>query len=190
MPKLTGVFSLFKDLDKIPVADITRWIGDKSHIKLIENFIGNRVIYPQTIAFTREDIEIDFAILREALTRQPEILYNKSEKKIVITQDLEARFPPMQKLITLIIETINPKELTQIFLKSPNLNNLIGSVFAPPGKIPGETVKFKLGLKEVTAKKSTITFYPYKDHHLTLQFPNSNPIAASGGELGFVLDLR
>ncbi|MBI2039741.1 hypothetical protein HYT18_01585 [Candidatus Microgenomates bacterium] len=67
MPKLSGLFDSFDNLDQIPIENIARWIKTPMQPHQMENYLANRILYPQTIAVSQLDMQIDLAILREAV---------------------------------------------------------------------------------------------------------------------------
>lgn len=67
MPKLLGLFDSFDNLDQIPVEAIASWLKPVPQLKLLENYLANRILYPQTISQTEYDMKVDLSILREAL---------------------------------------------------------------------------------------------------------------------------
>ncbi|MBI2021667.1 hypothetical protein HYS93_02150 [Candidatus Daviesbacteria bacterium] len=190
MPKLTGFFSIPLDLDQIPISDIYHWIKFKGDIKYLENYIGNKILYPQTIPTQKDELEIDFAILREVLIRHPEIVYDPSQSKLTLTQEMESRFPPLMRLASLVIETVAfSKELTYVFLKGDKSSQLIGSVLSPTKVFSGSEVALIINGKETKVKNKSITILPIPEPHLKVQFPNSLELLVSGGSLGLAVNL-
>ncbi len=62
-----GLFDGFDNLDQINFSDVARWLRPVPNEIQLENYIANRILYPQTIPMTEVDMAIDLAILREAL---------------------------------------------------------------------------------------------------------------------------
>lgn len=67
MPVQVGLFDSFDNLDQINSSDVARWLKPIPNEIHLENYIANRILYPQTIPQTEVDMAIDLAILREAL---------------------------------------------------------------------------------------------------------------------------
>lgn len=191
MPKLTGVFDIFSDLDKIPIPDIASWLRAKGNIHTLQNFLGNRIIYPQTIPVTKDDLEVDLAILREAVIRQPNKFYDQKGKIIMISQEFERRFPSFVSLVTTLIECINPQDITYLYLKSSGLNSLMGSIIAPENPGTGQAVPFSVNGKFIAnLNPGSLTLFPYKDKQLRIKIGTSIEKLIPGGELGIIIDLR
>lgn len=195
MPKLTGIFEKFKDLDAIPVSDIISSLNIKGDPHIIQDFIGNRVLYPQTVPQTSADLEIDHKILTEALKRQPELLFNKNTQSIILTEEFTNRFPPFIKLVATIIDSIAPGGLISLFLKNAHTlrlgtivtSSLIKNIM---GEKPTKQIFVNGEVKNLTF--GTINLLPYKLNNLRLKLgqDQSQEIIVSGGEMGIFLDLR
>lgn len=67
MPKLSGLFDSFDNLDQIAIEDIARWLKVPPQAIALENYLANRILYPQTTPISLIDMQIDLAILREAI---------------------------------------------------------------------------------------------------------------------------
>lgn len=67
MPKLSGLFDSFDNLDQIVIEDIAKWLKHPPQLIQLENYLANRILYPQTVPMSEVDMQIDLAILREAI---------------------------------------------------------------------------------------------------------------------------
>ena len=67
MPKVSGLFDSFDNLDQIALEDIARWLKVTPNMTQLENYLANKILYPQSVPLSRSDSEVDLAILREAL---------------------------------------------------------------------------------------------------------------------------
>jgi hypothetical protein len=190
MPKLTGIFSGFLDLDQLSADDLNHWLKAKENPFYLENYIGDRILYPQAIPVSLRDLEIDLAILREYLRRHPEIVYNSKTKKMFIPEELEMRFPPLQKLVGAILDVIVLSEPTPIIVRRVNNSvEIVGTIISyTPVKegftdvnINGQTLKLET---------ETVTILPSREEHVVAQIAHNNPVNVAGGSLGIVIDLR
>lgn len=191
MSRLSGIFEQFRHLDQISISDINQWLNPKIDLIILENFIGNRIIYPQTLPITKKELEIDLAILREAIKRQPEILYQQNEKKFIIPESFQLRFASLESLIKALVEVLNPPDVTQIFLKKEkDTNYLVGSVLK---KVPISTeliVSVSVNNQTLGLRNGMVSVLPFKDQHLLVKVENQIEDLAAGGDLGLVIDLR
>ena len=67
MPRLAGLFDSFDNLDQISPEAIASWLKPVPSLNQLENYLANRILYPQVLPLTGQDMQIDLSILREAL---------------------------------------------------------------------------------------------------------------------------
>lgn len=67
MAKLSGLFDSFDNLDQIDINDLISWLKPAPNPIQLENYLANKILYPQALPLTAQDCQIDLAILREAL---------------------------------------------------------------------------------------------------------------------------
>ncbi len=142
MSKLLGVFDLFEDLDKISEQEIITLLHTKVDRHNLENYLGNRIIYSQTVAMNKLELEIDFIILTLALKKHPEKFFKKAQNQIFIPHLIIPRFPPLPKLVSAFIDNLDIEELTQIWIQQINGAMLVGSIL--PKKMLSQIKKTEL----------------------------------------------
>lgn len=181
------------NLDRIPIGDIARWVKLKQ-VKPVENFIGNRILYPQTVSTTQQELEVDFAIMRESLKINYGIFLNSVSNKLVLNSSFISRFPPLNRFIKVLAESIQLSETTTVFVrnrvgvvpagtiinirKMPNYDKLLSKGFDV--QVDGKIVKADLG---------KINILPLKEHHIRIKIGGVEKIV-TGGEIGLILDFR
>jgi hypothetical protein len=191
MPKLSGIFSNFADLDNLTAQELYPWLRAKEQAFYLENFIGNRILYPQTIPSNLSDAEIDLAILREFIKKNPIVVYSDKLKKMIIPEDLIVRFPPLQKLLSALLDVLTLEEVTQVLLKrydsSTEVAGTVIRIFYQEGEsfsdvnINGQILKLEF---------ESTTILPNKDPHIVVQIDSQPALNVAGGSLGLVIDLR
>lgn len=67
MPKFLSLFDSFDNLDQILPEAIASSIKPVPQLAALEDYLANRILYPQAIPQTVSDMQIDLGILREAL---------------------------------------------------------------------------------------------------------------------------
>lgn len=189
MPKLTGVFDYFKFLDKIPGEDIRHWVKTKVDVATIRNFLGNRILYPQTLATTTFDLEMDLAILKEGLGMNAQQFYSPSSKKIILPKVFLSRFPKTTELMASIVHSIKFSGLTSVYLNENAGNILAGSIFVPQRPSKNMTYDIEINGQVNHLKLGTLVVFPIFDHNINIKTPDGDMVV-NGGVLGFALDLR
>lgn len=191
MPKLSGIFVDLPEIDKIPISDIHQWVKTRGQIQSLEDFIGNRVLYPQTVAMTVADLEVDLAILAESVRRNPEIVYDKVSKKLNITESMAMRFPPLQKLIMVLSRVIKFETMvTPIVVVGQKTSKLVGSLVAPPQDALKVQTSMTVEGKDFSPKLGSVSVIHSQNKNINIQIGNLGGIVASCGQLGVLVDLR
>lgn len=193
MPHLSGIFDEFPELDKVSVEEIASGINPKPEKHFLVNFLGNRLLYPQTICLTPQEMELDLAILRVGIKFKPGIFYQPQSNKILIPKRFLDRFPNLEALTRTIIEGINPKGTHVIYIKNQSQYSLAGSVVSPinPQKlsVDGKNIIFSgLALqKSLPLNMISIIQTPVKAAKIKL---GNQEFDVSGGDAGIFIDLR
>lgn len=193
MSKLLGVFDLFDDLDKISIQDILGLLRTKVDIHNLENYLGNRILFPQTVATSKLEMEIDFAILTLSLKKHPEKVFKQAINQIYIPHLLIPRYPPLPKLVAVFIDSLNLEGVTQIWVQEKNSAELVGSVI--PNKLLSqiskkdiENLMIKDQLKKLTLNQ--LNLIPIQDKQIKIKFSGGHEFDCFGGNLGVLCDLR
>lgn len=190
MPKLSGVFSQFKNLDKISPSALNRWLRIKKDPQFLINFLGNRIIYPQTIGVNPLDMEIDLAILREALKEEPQGFYFKEQKKIEVPIEFLQRFVPEFKLLAAIIDGISPDGLVEIILKGNGPKKTLASCFKPQISPEKNLIEALIGGKSFKLLPNTLTLIPCTGGEQSIKIDGLSEVKFNTGNLGIFIDLR
>lgn len=67
MPKPSGLFGSFDNLDLISIEAVASWLKPTPNLIQLENYLANKILYPQTLPLSEYEMKIDLSILREAL---------------------------------------------------------------------------------------------------------------------------
>ncbi len=190
MPKLSGAFDQFSNLQRIKIEEINHWIKPKQDPKLLTNFLGNRILYPQTIALTKQEMDIDLAILRAAIKKEPLKFYDPKLKKINIPQDFVNRFHPQTSLTAAFVDSLELNNVSQVFITEASGKKLATAVIVPqtlPEKGQVDTV---LGNQKFKLKLNTLTLLPVVAGTYNLVVGQNPQLTINTGSLGIFIDLR
>lgn len=64
---MPGLFDSFDNLDRISAEALASWLKPVPQLTQIENYLANKILYPQALPVSRLEMQLDLAILREAL---------------------------------------------------------------------------------------------------------------------------
>ncbi len=189
MAKLTGVFES-TDIIDVNFADLNQTLTHQREDHELENFLANRILYPQTISVTKDDFDVDCGILKQIIKNTPDMYSNTNlVNKIIIPSEIMVRFPPISRLVSIFIDALNLTGIIQIFTRQNGRNELIGSAIKLK-KDPQKSIDLNLDKKNYSFSKGSITILPLTDRHLTLKIDDSDEVIISGGKLGVVIDVR
>lgn len=196
MPKVSGVFDSFENLDQISPEDIARWLKSPPQIRELANFIANRIYYPQTLPLTLPDLDIDLAILREALRRNP-VFFKLQQRKIFIPESFLNLVSDLKKLALIFTDAYEPRELVTFILSTPKGDEILGSL----ARVEGSTsdLSFNIDGKNFNVKPGSLTILPCPKSRCHISFKSSNAkvmgkkeilFETMGGKLGLIVDGR
>jgi len=198
MPKVTGIFDSFDDLDQITAEDIASWLRPAPELFYLENYLANRLLYPQVAPVTAVDMSIDLAILREALKRSTSF-YDSKDKKITIPQHFVSRIPNLSQLIWAFADAFKLKDVTTVVLSGDDKDEVLGSLLTPQLTQKQGLVKLKIEEKNYDIKLGTLTIIPcsksrchvgFKSDQAQILGKNEALVETYGGKLGLVVDGR
>lgn len=155
--KLTGFFEKFPEIENIPFEAIQANLPTHIESHTLQNFIANRIIYPQTIASTTQDLDIDFVLLKLILSQKPNYFYDPKQARITLPTDIQLRFPPLPRLLTTLIQQLKLADISSVIDEQKNLLFNIISLQLP--KVDS-LFNLKLNNKQYSFARGSITILP------------------------------
>ncbi len=198
MPKVVGVFEIFHDLDKIPTEEILKWIIPPPPLHIVENYLANRILYPQVAPVTVSDLSIDLAILREML-KQNNSFYRPTEHKIIIPTNFVEFFANLSRLVWSFVDAYKPTGIVQIAIEKEGMEEIIGTVLIPLFEERGAKFELSVEDKQYSIRNGTLTIIPcsknrchllFKSNRATVLGKKESVFEAYGGRLGIMVDAR
>lgn len=209
--KVIGLFDQFDNLESISPEDLIKWLKPPHNLITIANSLANRILYPQVVAVSREELDFDLSLLREALrSEKVKFLKDKMQfldklaKKILIPEDFTQVMPNLGSLISAFIDGLLleiPKEKNSriwTVAATGEKPRVLGTVVFPHFEGSGQ-MQFKLDGENFLAKKGSLMIIPcQKGHcHLTFKFTSGEilglkegMIEVYGGQAGLIIDGR
>ncbi|MBI4038132.1 hypothetical protein HY387_00555 [Candidatus Daviesbacteria bacterium] len=202
MSKIGGVFEEFKDLDQIPIEDFATWLKSTPPPYYLENYLANKILYPQSAPVTDFDAEADLAILREVLKRDHRF-FDEKKGRILIPKNFIGRFSSLPRIVWAYIDAFKPKDITRVILLENGKQLIVGSIINPQFSVstPGGKNFLQLSVegRNYLIKENSLTIIPCVKERCHINFKSENAkisgkkqdfIEISGGELGLVVDGR
>lgn len=220
MTKLTGLFDSFDNLDQIPIENIASWLKPVPNLIQLENYLANKILYPQTLPLTETDMKIDLAILRETLRingpkpgpgkNNPLLgdnpFLNITLRKVLIPQRFLTFVPDLKTLTWAFVDALLLNRRRQDFfwdlwtvVLTDDTDEIIGSILLP--QFIGENSVMELSLSGKTYKigPGSLTVIPcpkdrceiaYKFNQGKILGKEENAVEIYGGKLGLMIDGR
>lgn len=220
MPKLTGLFDSFDNLDQISPEGIAHWLKSVPEYKLLENYLANKILYPQIRPLTERDMQIDLSLLREALKKnspKPEAqkansllgdnpFLNTTLRKILIPVEFLNFVPSLLTLVQVFTDVFLSKREKKDYFQdlwtivlTDDIDEIVGSILLPQFEDSDGVINFKLKSKNYKIRQGDLVLIPcpksrceiaYKLQKGRLLGREENAFEVYGGKLGLVIDGR
>lgn len=220
MPRLSGLFDDFDNLDQITPEDIACWLKPVPELGQLENYLANKILYPQTLPATERDMQIELAILRQALKliapksksqKENGLLgenpfLNITLRKILIPARFLNFVPGLPGLVQVFIDAfLSERERKDFFqdlwtlVLTGSTDEVVGSVLLPQFDDNGGLMNLIVLNKNYQVRQGNLTVIPcpkdrceimYKLQKGKLLGKQENAFEVYGGKLGLVVDGR
>ncbi len=211
MSATRGLFEPFQDLENLSIPEITDWLTPIPPIINLENHLANRILYPQTLPVTKEQLKIDLAILRAILKRMvssgkaSQFLDIKSHK-IIIPSELISCIPNLNQLMWAFVDGLltqlnktKGSDALWLIVLSGELNEVMGTLLVPQFEGMGDLMQLGIQGKIYKVKAGDLTVIPcntdncrviYKISKGSLLGVKESSVDLRGGKLGIMIDGR
>src|SRR3989344_1790594 len=219
MPKLNGLFESFDNLDQIDITALSSWLKSPPDAIKLENYLANRILYPQLLPVTDFDMKIDLAILREALKiagpkpgQKSNLLLgdnpflNITLRKIIIPEKFLFFIPNLVSLTWAFVDgLLLGRQKTDFYsdlwtvVIADGRDETVGSIMLPQFAGEDDTMNLSLLGKEVRIKAGSLTIVAcpkdrceiaYKFDRGKILGKREAALEVYGGRLGLMIDGR
>lgn len=200
MPAVKGLFDYFIKFEGVEIEDLQKWLKGKVDRTILENRLGNRILYSQTIPQNQKDLLFDFAIIRKIIEQNQTKFYNKNLKRIDIPEVFCEHFPNLQNLAGVFIDAISPCGITTFFIQSNQFGRKqIGTYIRPENLQAGALIIISVENQQYQIQVGNLVVIPITESRVDITFTSSvarltgkKIISAQvvGGQLGLIIDAR
>lgn len=220
MAKLSGLFDTFDNLDQIEAEDIIKWLKPTPQTVQVENYLANKILYPQTLPVTKEDMQLDLAILREALringpkdkiASEGNMLGNNpflnvTLRKIIIPQKFLQFIPDLTTIVWAFVDGLLSNRRKEDFFRdlwmvvvSDDTDQIVGSLILPQFQNKLSRFNLSFGGKNFVIRPGSLTVLPCPNESCELSFKFTggkfmgkieSVLEVYGGNLGLMIDGR
>lgn len=214
---MSGLFDSFDNLDQIQLEDIARWLKVTPNMVQLENYLANKILYPQSVPLTQADMEVDLAILREALRINgpkssnnallgDNTFLNITLRKILIPTRFLPFLPSMTAIVWAFVDAflLNRKkedyfeDLWTVVLTG-EIDEIVGSVLLPQFNDNNAVMELKLENESYKIRPGSLMVIPCKLSRCQIGFKfkggkvlgkEESDLEIYGGRLGLMIDGR
>lgn len=208
MVRPAGLFDNFDNLDQISPEAIINQIKPVPHIIALENYLANKILYPQALACTQYDTSLDLAILREALKTNNKPFVNITLRKILIPVKFLSLFPDLTSLSRVFVDALLmnrkkennfPDIWTIVLTMENNTEEIIGSVLLPQFAGKESAMNLKVQEKTYNIRSGASLVIPCLKNRCEIAYQLTNgsflgksesAVEVYGGKLGIMIDGR
>lgn len=189
MPKLAGLFDSFDNLDQISPEAIAFWLKPIPQANFLENYLANKILYPEALPLTEHDMQIDLGILREALKMSKALadamkvpkpgsekvnallgdnpFLNITLRKILIPVRFLNFVPHLMSLTRVFIDALLLNRERKDFFQDlwtivliDDIDEVVGSVLLPQFESSGGVMNLKLPSKNYEIRQGNLMLIP------------------------------
>ncbi len=179
-----SIFELCLDLESSDLESILLTLKVKPEIHFLENFLANRLLYPQTVATTKQEISLDFAMVKQAIKKRPQKIYDPNLKKIVLPKGINY-FGNLKKSLPSILEILNLDTVVPIFLETTLIGTIITLVKNNKGSL-----ELLLNDQVYQLKPNSLSLIETTDKSAHIKLQGFPELIVPGGEFGIAIDAR
>lgn len=214
-----GLFDSFDNLDQISAEAVSSWLKPVPQLTQLENYLANKILYPQSLPLTKQDMQIDLAILREALKmnvpKESQKLnallgdnpfLNITLRKILIPARFLEFVPDLATLTTIFIDALLLNRTKEDWFQdiwtlvlTNTSDEIVGSVLMPQFEdknglmqctLQGKNYEISPGNLRVLSCSTERCEIRYKLQKGKIFGKDESAIEVYGGKLGLVIDGR
>ena len=220
MPKLSGLFGSFDNLDLVSIEAVASWLKPTPNLIQLENYLANKILYPQTLPLNENEMKIDLSILREVLKiNGPKSVDKKTEslldynpflnitlRKILIPKKFLGFIPNLVSLTWAFVDGLLLDRKKGDFFQdvwtvilTDDIDEVVGSVLLPQFEDKSSWVDLNILSKNFKIRPGSLTIIPcrkercelsYKFNKGTILGKKESAVEVYGGSLGLMIDGR
>lgn len=183
------IYTFFSQIDSIPTEDISRWLKIRVDQFELINFIGNRMIYPNTVSITKQEVEVDLAVFREALKREPKKVYDGIKNRIFLSEELLLSLGDPIQVCLAISEVLALGLLTKVVVVTSEKRNLDLATIISLERGSLGPMSIELDGIGQNVHPGKVTIIKPKQASIKLNIADQEA-QISVGDLGIIFDLR
>lgn len=196
--------------------NVSPWLPFEIQSLEIENFLGNKEIYPQLVPSSAKELQIEQAITRAKIQKAARRKL-QAPSSIIATGAVFSKAPQPWQVVAIILDSLEPKGLFDIYLDQSQILPSIGTLrhfdpetahklinehsptlLAPTFSVAGNVkLEFDLDLpdpQELEVKAGSLEIFPLSEGQKAkvayTTASEAGEFEVAGGQIGLVIDSR
>lgn len=206
MPSQFALFDSFNNLDQISAEAIGSWLKNPPQVNYLQNYLANKILYPETLPQTASDMQIELAILREALKVNTDYFLNIMLRKVLIPAKFLNCVPDLISLSWAFIDALLLHRKKDDFFQdvwtivlTDDSDEVVGSLILPQFDVSNGSLEINVLGKKYQVRKGLTAVLPcpkdrceigYRLQHGQILDKTESTIEISGGRVGLLIDGR
>ncbi len=196
MSGLVHILPLLPDIEHITPEELIPWTSFKVAPEVMDNYVGNRLLYPQAILTTQQQLEWDKALVQAAIHRAKDKFYNANTRRMLIPVEFMELSANSQDIFKLFIDVCQPHLISYI-LQKPSI--ILGTILTPVALKKSGLITLIIDQQTFTIKLGELVFLPISKSKVDLQFSSPSAtlmgqqqfrVEVAGGPAGIIVDAR
>lgn len=213
------MFDSFDNLDQIDINLASSWLKNPPSSIQLENYLANKILYPQTLPLTELEMKVDLAIVREAIRlatskidqKEGSLLGNNlflniTLRKIIIPEKFLPFTADLTTLAWVFVDALllNKKRADYFedlwtVVVSDDVDQVVGSVLLPRFEDQRDTMILNVQGKSFKIRSGSLLFVPCQKDRCEISYKltggkllgkQESALEVYGGKLGLLIDGR
>lgn len=213
------MFDSFDNLDQIDINLASSWLKNPPSSIQLENYLANKILYPQTLPLTEMEMKVDLAIIREAIRlaaskidqKEGSLLGNNlflniTLRKIIIPEKFLPFTADLTTLAWVFVDALllNKKRADYFedlwtVVVSDDVDQVVGSVLLPRFEDQRDTMILNVQGKSFKVRSGSLLFVPCQKDRCEISYKltggkllgkQESALEVYGGKLGLLIDGR
>jgi hypothetical protein len=200
MPATKGLLNYLSKLEEIDISDLRQGSSLKEDETILENRLGNIIIYPQVLPQTEKDLLFNYILIRKIICLNLGVLYNNNLKRIDIPEEFLEFVPNLQNLVGAFIDVIKTSGVTTLCLKSNKIGRLdLGTLIRPEELQTGSFITIGVKDQQYQIETGSMVIIPIPESRADITFTSTTAklmgkkvmvMQIVAGKLGLIVDAR
>lgn len=112
---------------KFDLERVKKWLPYETNLNILENYLANKMVYPQTIPLTNRDLALEHAFYKEVIkeTHEKNFFNSNNLKRIVLSGSSLRKTSSDEQAMMMAVDGLELKGISNIYVDKLGLSKLI-----------------------------------------------------------------